>query len=470
MPGRRGEVGVSQSFNRYPGPSNLLSGLAILAGVAVCVFLVPDVIYEPEDLRWAAIALAIGLALGPLVRALRRPESVLHPTSVLLFALIYWLLLDIMQAMYVPEVHEAQAVRAAFIAVALFAIGICAAALFPLVSLPKALRETAQRQIRARSLFVIGVVAFLIAFLRFAVPSNFDLLRMYEALFQSRWTAPWARGAFGGWDAFLDHLAYFGYILPALTVLVLRAEQRVTMRSAALGMFALVITLLLAQGGGRRIVGALVASAGVAWILTARKKGRTLIAALLFGMPALLLYLQFMLFSRVQGIAAAPNVSIGELMAGGVRVDDNFNRLAQTIEIVPRDAPHIGTEWLLWVLARPIPRVFWPGKPEGLSFDLPQYLGIQGTSLSSSIVGESYLAFGFLGCLLTGLVFGYIGRWIAPLLKYPANAGAVLLAALSLLALFVGVRSAIEAVLFSYAILVWIVLSQFIARHARGKA
>jgi len=43
---------------------------------------------------------------------------------------------------------------------------------------------------------------------------------MVYYLGQERWAAPWGRGQLGGWDAFLDHLQYFGYLLPVLTVVI----------------------------------------------------------------------------------------------------------------------------------------------------------------------------------------------------------------------------------------------------------
>lgn len=458
---------MKPSSSRYPGPPILLSILGVIAGLAFCELMVPASLSSPEDLRWSAVLLGLGIAVGPLFAAIRRPESLLHPISVLLLALLYWVLLDLVQALYIPEVRDVGAVRAAFYAIALFAIGVCLAVRLPVVPLPAILVATAQRSLSARSIFILGILAFLVAFLRFAIPSEFDPVRMYNALFLSRWAAPWARGAYGGWDAFLDHLAYFGYLLPVLTILLLRAECRVTPRSMLLSLLAFIIMLLLAQGGGRRIVGALAASAGVAWVLTAKRKGKALIAISLLGVPALLFYLQYILFTRAHGIGGSEHVSVHALMSGGLYVDDNFNRLAQIIEIVPASVPHVGLNWLIWIAVRPIPRVLWPSKPDNMGFDLADYLGMHGVSLSTSIVGESYLAFGFIGCFLTGLVYGYAGRWLTTLLNYRANAGAVLLIALGLLALFVGVRSAIEAVLFSYAILAWIVLSHLIAPASR---
>ena len=51
-------------------------------------------------------------------------------------------------------------------------------------------------------------------------PSGFNPLVMYDGLFVSRFAASWARGGLGGWDAFINHLVYFGYHLPTLTVIL----------------------------------------------------------------------------------------------------------------------------------------------------------------------------------------------------------------------------------------------------------
>ena len=53
------------------------------------------------------------------------------------------------------------------------------------------------------------------------MPSDFDIPRMFSYLGEQRWMAPWARSQLGGWDAFLDQMQYFGYVLPSLTALLI---------------------------------------------------------------------------------------------------------------------------------------------------------------------------------------------------------------------------------------------------------
>lgn len=454
-----------------PRPPFGLSVFGIVGGCLLGILLVPDHPSVPEDLRWASAVFATGMVLSPLWMAARAPVALLHPVALLLFGLVYWLLLDLVQARYLPEVADMDAVRWAFVAIGLFAVGIVLAASRRAAPLPAAMLRAAMVRFSPALLFRVGLIAFFLSFLRFAIPADFDVVRMYDALFAARFAAPWSRGAFGGWDAFLDHLAYFGYLLPALSVLLYRAESRLTWRPFLLAALAILIGLFLAQGGGRRIIGALALSAGVVWVLTARHQGKALLSLMLFGLPALLMYLQYILMTRSTGIGATGAIGTRDLFEGGIAVDDNINRLAQLIEIIPAYVPHVGFDWVLLILVRPIPRVLWPGKPEGLDFDLTTFLGMQNVSLTASVVGESYLAFGLIGCLAVGLVYGYLAGRLVRLLDLSAYSGALLMYVLGLIALFVGLRAAVEVLLFSYALLAWIALvSMFAPKTRRGVA
>ena len=142
-----------------------------------------------------------------------------------------------------------------------------------------------------------------------------------------------------------------------------------------------------------------------------------------------------------------------------LHVDDNFLRLAEIIQIIPERHPHTGMKWVVWVAARPVPRVLWPGKPLDPGFDLPSFQGMQGVSLSVSLVGELYMAFGFLGCLGGGLFLGYLAKTLAQVMRAGPAPGAVIIFGAGLLALFAGMRSGIDLVLMSYGVLAWIALA-----------
>ena len=462
---------MTSATSRIPGPPFLLSLSSIVVGCLIGILLIPDNPNVPDDLQWAGVVFSIGIVVGPLWVAARLPAALMHPVSLLLFGLVYWLLLDLMQALYLPEVADMDAVRLAFLAVGLFAVGLLVAAQGRATRLPAFMMRAAAVGLSGKVLFQLGLIAFVLSFLRFAIPAEFNLDQIYGALFSDRFSAPWSRGAYGGWDAFLDHISYFGYLLPALTVLLYRAEGRFTWRTLLLAAMAVIIGLLLAQGGGRRVVGSLALSAGVILVLTSRAKWRSIILLVLFGLPALLMYMQYILFTRSAGISESGDIPYQTLITRGIAVDDNINRLAQLIEIIPNSVPHVWFDWVIWILVRPIPRILWPDKPDDFGFDLATHLGMENVSLTSSVVGESYMAFGLMGCMVIGLVYGHLAKRLTSLFDYLAQPGAALMYVLGMMALFVGLRSAVEVLLISYSILAWIVLvSIFVDRPGRRGA
>jgi len=153
-----------------------------------------------------------------------------------------------------------------------------------------------------------------------------------------------------------------------------------------------------------------------------------------------------------------------------LHVDDNFLRLSQTTTLFPNIAPYAGIEPLVYVLARPIPRVFWAEKPVDPGFDLPNALGVQGVSYSYSVIGELYMSLGFIGIALGGWFYGRISSFARGLLSHSTTQGALVIYSIIVMALFSGMRSILELILVSYVVLAWVGLSQLFLklRHAKS--
>ena len=128
--------------------------------------------------------------------------------------------------------------------------------------------------------------------------------------------------------------------------------------------------------------------------------------------------------------------------------------------MIPDYYPHTYHKYFVYVLVRPIPRVFWPDKPVDPGFDLPSAIGAKGVSLSTSVIGELYMAAGFIGIALGGWFYGRLSGMASQLLNQRATFGAVLIYATLTMSLFGGVRSMLELVLVNYAMLAWIGLSR----------
>ena len=168
---------------------------------------------------------------------------------------------------------------------------------------------------------------------------------------------------------------------------------------------------------------------------------------------ALLGSLQFMLNIRNMGYQEFS--FRGESEYDYLHVDDNFLRLAQVIELVPNEYPYVLHRQLLFTIIRPVPRVFWPGKPVDPGFDLPRALGMKGLSLSTSIIGEWYLSFGWIAVVFGGWLHGRLARSVNALRDNEQFHSNPVVYGLAVMVLVAGMRSMLELVLMSYALIAW---------------
>jgi hypothetical protein len=174
--------------------------------------------------------------------------------------------------------------------------------------------------------------------------------------------------------------------------------------------------------------------------------------------------MQFMLNVRTVGYAEF--AFRGESEYDYLHVDDNFLRLAQVIQIVPAERDHVYGKQLIFAAVRPVPRVFWPNKPVDPGFDLPSEVGLRGVSLSTSIIGEWYLSFGWIGVLLGGWLHGRLAG-SANGLRLVGNHNPVVFA-LAVMVLVAGMRSMQDLVIMSYALVAWWAANRLIVKNARS--
>jgi hypothetical protein len=445
---------VDQFHNSIP----VIGLICATLGTSVALALMPDDHRPPQALMVPAIALAIGLLAAPILATIRSPATVFRTEHLLMVGLTYWVLLDLIQESYgLWSVGHTAAITAMEL-VGLFAAGVWFALTHRPWRLPGVVTRAARADISPSLLYQMVMVCGSIALFRFALPCSFDPLLMVNSLLGNRWSAPWARGDLGGLDAFIDHLSYFGYLLPTMTVLLAhRTGSWLNSKVLTSVVLSVVIELFLMQGGGRRILGVTVGSATICWVLLRGRKIRLITLAV----PAVLTVL---LLVVMQTMVQYRGVGYGRIFESEevegfkhLHVDDNFLRICQIVEIIPNRHPHTYEKPFVWAAIRPIPRALWPGKPMDNGFNLPEQIGSTGASLSSSVLGELYLSFGWPTVLLGGWMFGRLAGMCNQFLTLgAAGSSQVLMYAISAMAIFVGLRSIIELVLMSYMLLAWL--------------
>ena len=440
--------------------------ISVIIGTLAASAAVPEDLKSPDSLFQPALILSLGLALGPIVACRNDPRSILRVENVICLSPIFWLLLEPLQmATVMGTIAGREQVVLVFQAIGLFVGGLWFACLIPAWKLPAAWRQSLSYEPNARVLFGIAIAAFAVGILKFAIPCQFNLPRMVFYLGEMRWAAPWGRGALGSWDAFLDHLAYFGYLLPTLAVLLARRIGWANPRTLFVVALSFIMLLFLMQGGGRRVIGVMMGAALITYVLGAPRLQMRIILVSLGTVFALLWVTIKMLENRNVGFASifetpkstasATSASISPAGRAFYSVDNNMRSFAELAYFVPAKHPYVYHNYFIWVIIRPIPRVFWPGKPEGPGFDLPKATGQRGVSLSVTLIGELYMAGGLLVVLLGGCLYGRLAGIASTLLESERTAGSLLSYGIATLALFAGMRSGIDLVLMLYPLLAW---------------
>jgi oligosaccharide repeat unit polymerase len=437
----------------------------ISSATLLAVALMPFDIQPAGALVRSALILALGLLVPTIVEViLGGLNRIFYAEHWVIIAVIYFVLLDLVEGLYDLRL-EKPVVQKTFGAIALFALALQLGATLNPKPLPRIVRKIASTSYSHGTLMTMLIICFLLGMFNFALWSDFSPTAMIDNLLQPRFEAPWARGQLGGWNAFSDFFVNCGYVLPTFTVMLALAKQRWTQRSVLLGLLLSIIFLIfVVQGGGRRIPGVMIGAAALTALLYKRHRlrPRYIAACGLIGLGTILL-MDLMITNRNEGFG---DFSYQGLRA--IRVDDNFLRLGQVMQYVPDAHPHVGSRWLLYLLVRPVPRVFWPEKPVDSGFSLAEILHQKNVSLSYSAIGEWYVAFGWLGVAVGGLALGVLARWWSQLLDHKLSITSVALYAIGLMAIFLGIRSATELVLMTYPILCWIGMDHLFTTRRRS--
>ena len=390
----------------FKGNSGAIAGLVTaLLGTMLAVAFIPDNPATSGALSLPALVLAAGILFVPAVRAFTGSESVLNAENFVAFAYVYWILLDPIQGAYDLYGASDEAITYTMIAIGISAAAMWAGVLGRPWRMPQIFNDVVSRPLETSTALKVIPTCFLLGMINYLYAVNFDIVEMFSYLGRDRWSAPWGRGALGGWDAFLDHAQYFGYALPSLAALMVVRRGWVKPESwLAIGA-AVIMVAFLSQGGGRRIVGVTVGAAILVWLLAQPKVDVRKILTVMVATFGLLVLMQFMLEIRTKGYESY--VEKGSQLEY-LHVDDNFLRLAQIIDIIPAEHPYVYLNQIVYVAVRPIPRVFWEGKPTDPGFDLAETLGLAGVSLSISIIGEWFMCFGWVAVILGGWLHGRV--------------------------------------------------------------
>jgi oligosaccharide repeat unit polymerase len=441
---------------------------ALLATLIATVAFFPEQPGPRGALMVPALILTIGLLVVPALRVLSTSNEVTNSENFVMIGFVFWLLLDLLQGAYDLREASNDALREALASIGVSAAAVWVGLLGRPWRAPGWLVEVTNRPLEARTINRLVPICFVLGMFNFAYSVDFDIPEMFSYLGASRWAAPWARGQLGGWNAFIDQMPYFGYVLPSLTALLI-VKQGLLRPTTLMAIACSVIMLLfLSQGGGRRLIGVTVGAALLVWVQAHPGMRFKNIIIVGVGAIALAWASQFILNIRSAGIDAFRERGSEY---DYLHVDDNFLRLAQVIEMVPAQRPYVGSGMVTYAIVRPIPRVFWPNKPVDSGFDLSTEVRLKGVSLSMSIIGEWYISWGWPAIIIGGWLHGRLAKAANTLREQGIANRNPIVYGLAVMVLVAGMRSMLDLIIMSYALVAWWGVNRFLSpRHANRQA
>jgi hypothetical protein len=381
------------------------STMAILGGVAAAQAFASSADSVDAIFARPAPALGIGLLIAFLIE-MRAGVRNLVRADIFMLLVLYVLLFaeflfpqDTLVGRVTPE-GAAQAVNASLIAFAAIAVGRHVVPRRP--TLP---RVSAGAEIPTGLMLFLFFSCFGLGFLNVLASVNFDFFEAIEQMNRPRFSQPWTRGRFGDLDALLAELMLLTYLIPPLSAAIL-AERR---RYNPLVLLAVLLCFLFTvyfgfSSGTRNIIITHLVTFIAAYAVVHRDM--TLMRLLGVAGPAVALGVFAIVFLPEIRTVGLGQFELEESRTDGVFVDMSLVNLAGLTDRFPADFDFLGLEIPYAALIRPIPRAFWPDKPEGLSVSIESALGVDSLTLSATFVGEMWMAGGTLAVALGAFLYG----------------------------------------------------------------
>jgi hypothetical protein len=414
------------SYSAYPYPTppsteraapaaSMAGTAAFLVGLAFA-YQVSAVATTPTSIAQAAATpVAIALAVSLLFDAKRGLRNIFRADVLCLIGLYFLTLAEFLfpQLDFDTRLSAEQASKG----IAVILLGLGSLAIGRHLVAPTAMKASWLNfgSISNALLFRIFIGSAFLGFLYMLISVNFDIVAMTNAMLGARFTQPWGRGRLGGWLTFITELALLLNIIPPLAGVIWNRRQGFPKWQLGLVVPIFLYTLFHGFAGGtRNVFVAYLATFLIGYLLTLPKNNfaNTVIpAALVIVMAAVGSY--HMLEFRTIGLRNYVQNGVYESGTGRetLAVDYNLAAIGLIADTFPEQHDFLGMEVLTWAIVKPIPRVLWSGKPEGLSVSIEEILGAQGFTVASTYLGECFMMGGYGAVIGMSLFFGAVAAW-----------------------------------------------------------
>jgi oligosaccharide repeat unit polymerase len=390
--------------------SSTISTVIIAVGMAVTWLALPATDSE-SIFDTAAIGVGIALLSATAVEAFSGVRALIRTDNLMLWVFYGLTLLEFLFPQ--PDVNGSVGVDAATRGTGVVLLAFSGLAVGRHLVSPRS-NPIAPVDLKPGHLFGLFLFAFVIGYLHIFIAINFDPIEMVTQMARPRFSQPWGRGKLGDISALLYELSLLIYLLPPIAGFIFARAKQFSATQILFVILVLSLTFFYAFAQGtRNVLGTYVIAMFGAYVLS--KPDLKLKRLLMVGAPlALLLLFASTLMLELRSAGGIGSLESGKRQYDTLYIDHNIVNISNLTNVFPDAVDYLGFEIPYQSIVKPIPRALWPGKPEGLSTSIESALGVTDgiTTLACTFAGEAYMAFGFLGVLIAGLIFGAAaGRW-----------------------------------------------------------
>lgn len=414
-----------------------------------------------RGVRWQNVQFAAFLivaAYAPLLylEAKKRKISIINAKSVILLSMIFWIFLDPLTMREGMEQYEPIAFFKVFMMIILFLVMLYVGYLirWPEYSV-RLCRKLDYPEVDGDKLFKVTLGCFLVGLYIPMILWGGGIDRIiYVLTHAGRWdSVVGAAGRWSKWTGYLKNVV--GYFRTLGLHLFWFGSFFSKKKSRILLLSSLLLLWIIFDGGTRSAFAAAAIPLFLLYYFKNYFRGKLnnkRYVYMAIGMFLLVSLMQFQLYIRDSGhgesnidVIKENYENVFESSPTEYHRDDQFNQMLKYVTYVPERISHSGE----WLILRPlyhwIPRAAWPGKPEGITafFEYQtNSAGVGMTTWAGSIIGDFYLAQGWFGVILAGLLMGFLAHQFDLLIGMASRAPAVLLLyAYGLMFLIVSIRS-----------------------------
>jgi oligosaccharide repeat unit polymerase len=399
-------VGAAGAVPKSPAIPTLI----MVVGLALTWVALPSTDSE-SIFDTAAIGVGVALLSATAVEAVAGVRALIRTDNLMLWVFYGLTLLEFLFPQ--PDVNSSVSIDAAT-----WGTGIVLLAFFGLV-IGRHLVSTRSSPVapvdfKPNHLFGLFLLAFLIGYLHIFLAVNFNLVDMIEQMSRPRFSQSWGRGKFGDIYSLLYELNLLIYLLPPIAGFMFARVKQFSALQILFVILVLAVTFFYAFASGtRNVLATYVIALFGSYLLS--KPELKLKRALMLGIPltALLLFVSTLML-ELRSAGGIGSLASRERQFNTLYIDHNMVNISNLTNVFPDAVEYLGLEIPYQSIIKPIPRALWPGKPEGLSTSIEAALGSYDgvTTLACTFAGEAYMAYGFVGVLIAGLLFGAAaGKW-----------------------------------------------------------